>query len=248
MSQSKVSSWGQFLGLRQKGDEGPTPGSDRRACIRHDIALPTRCERANDPEPVLVKGSARNISREGISVVLGQGFEIGDVLKIELASEQQSIATVVLACVVHVGQDGGNWVHGCAFVSELSDQELQQFGAQRVRPEEVEHRTWVRFPCELDATYRLMRVSEREWSRAKVVDISASGVGLLVQRAIDAGALVRIVLTPPDGGESLKVVACVVRVTERPDGELVLGCNFIRELSTQELQGLVPFQTDLSNA
>jgi hypothetical protein len=188
-----------------------------------------------------VTGKIRNVSREGVGLLLDQELEPGTVLKVELAGADEAVMTVVLACVVYASPvKRGQWLHGCAFVSELSDAELQHFGAQKLRSGEFEHRAWVRFPCDLEASYRLVRVTERELSQAKVVDLSASGTGLVVDRPIEAGSLVNIVLTAARGQYSLKTLACVVRVTERQDGTRVLGCNFIRELNERELNTLLP--------
>jgi hypothetical protein len=241
MSQRKVSSWGQFLGLRDNEEVEPPPGTERRLFGRHDCSMPAVCETTNLPETVTLEGQVRNLSREGIGLLLKHQVEIGAVLKVELQAADRSSATIILACVVytHKEQDGG-WMHGCAFVTELSEAEMTQFGAQRVRPDTPEQRSWVRFPCDLEASYRLVRVSERDMSHAKVVDISASGVGLLVQRPIDAGSLLSIVLVAPKGKSSLKMLGCVVRVTEKPNDELLLGCNFIRELNDRELVALLP--------
>jgi c-di-GMP-binding flagellar brake protein YcgR len=241
MSQRKVSSWGQFLGLRDNEDVTPPPGTERRLFGRHECSLPAVCETTNLPETVNLEGQVRNLSREGIGLLLARQIEIAAVLKVELQAADQSSATIMLACVVYTQKEQeGAWMHGCAFVTELSDAEMAQFGAERVRPATAEQRSWVRFPCDLEASYRLVRVTERNMTHAKVVDISASGVGLVVQRPIDAGSLLSIVLLAPKGKSSLKMLACVVRVTERPGDELLLGCNFIRELNDRELVALLP--------
>jgi head-tail adaptor len=241
MSQRNVSSWGQFLGLRDNEAATLPPGTERRLFGRHECDLPAKCETTNLPETISATGQVRNLSREGIGLLLAQQIEIGAVLKVELQAVDQSNATIILACVVYAleEQDGG-WMHGCAFVTELSDAEMAQFGAERARPDEAEQRFWVRFPRELEASYRVVRITERDMSHAKVVDISASGVGLLVQRPIEAGSLLSIILMALKGKSSLKMLACVVRVTERPGGERLLGCNFIRELSDRELTMLLP--------
>jgi hypothetical protein len=203
--------------------------------------LPARCETTDLPDPLCVTGQVRNLSREGIGLQLAQQIEIGSVLKVELQAAGNSNATVILACVVYAHQEReGGWIHGCAFVTELSDEEMAQFGAERVRADKAEERSWVRFPCDLEASYRVVRITERDMSHATVMDISASGVGLLVRRPIDAGSLLSIILMARKGKSSLKMLACVVRATDRPNDERLLGCNFIRELSDRELIALLP--------
>jgi hypothetical protein len=166
---------------------------------------------------------------------------MGAVLKVELQAADQSNATVILACVVYAQREReGGWIHGCAFVTELSAEEMAQFGAERIRPETAEKRSWVRFPCALEASYRVVRMTERDMSHAQVIDISSSGVALLVRRPIDAGSLLSIILMARKGKSSLKMLACVVRATDQPNDLRLLGCNFIRELSDRELIAVLP--------
>ena len=52
-----------------------------------------------------------------------------------------------------------------------------------------DRRTWMRFPCELKATFSKIGETDAEAQVAQVSNISASGVGLEVKEAIDVGAL-----------------------------------------------------------
>jgi hypothetical protein len=74
-------------------------------------------------------------------------------------------------------------------------------------------------------------------SEAKVLNISASGIGLLVGAATRTGTLLSLELLGP-GGQASKVLACVVHAAPHDD-QWALGCNFIRELTEQELKALV---------
>jgi hypothetical protein len=77
----------------------------------------------------------------------------------------------------------------------------------------------------------------QRWS-AEVLDISPNGMGLLVNRPVEVGTLLNIDLEGGTGRGITTILACVVHVTPR-DGQYSLGCNFIRELSEEELKVLV---------
>jgi hypothetical protein len=72
-----------------------------------------------------------------------------------------------------------------------------------------------------------------------VLNLSASGVGLLVDRFVDAGTLLNIDLTGRDGHTTRTILACVVHVSQQAPQEWALGCNFIRELTDEDLQALI---------
>jgi hypothetical protein len=43
----------------------------------------------------------------------------------------------------------------------------------------------------------------------------------------------------PQGATPLTILACVVHVTTQQDGQRITGCNFIRELTEQDLRLLL---------
>jgi len=68
----------------------------------------------------------RDLSTGGLCLVLGRRFEPGAGLAIEVPAADEGSSSTLLARVVHVRADGpGSWALGCAFVSPLSDEELQ---------------------------------------------------------------------------------------------------------------------------
>ena len=57
--------------------------------------------------------------------------------------------------------------------------------------------------------------------------------------ALEAGALVNVDLLDKTGRIVRTMLACVVHTSKRADGAYAVVCNFIRELSEQDLQALL---------
>ncbi|HJT79123.1 MAG TPA: hypothetical protein VJ739_18145, partial [Gemmataceae bacterium] len=60
-----------------------------------------------------------------------------------------------------------------------------------------------------------------------------------VESAVETGALLSLDLLDNSGRLATTMLACVVHVTAEGEGRWALGCNFIRELSEQELSALL---------
>jgi hypothetical protein len=200
----------------------------------------TTCQPANAPDNTRLSAKVRDISRAGINLVVNQPIEIGKHLSVELPSLTDKCSSTVLAYVVRVSPlASGEWSLGCTFAAELTDEDLEPFGARRLKPQADDQRTWVRFPCNAKASFQPTKANSAEPWAASVINISASGVGLRVDRPIDLGALLSLDLRSANGNFELKMLACVVRVNAQGDNEWTLGCNLIRELSYQELKALL---------
>ncbi len=61
----------------------------------------------------------------------------------------------------------------------------------------------------------------------------------MVKEPVGAGMLLSVELHGATGPSARTILACVVHVTPRGEGEWALGCNFIRSLTEQDLQALV---------
>jgi len=105
----------------------PTRAADGRIAPRHTCGLTTSCEpmSVRSDRDARWPATIRDISVTGIGLLLKRRFERGAGLTIELPENGGNSAYTVLAKVVHAtSQPGGYWLLGCAFVSELSDEEL----------------------------------------------------------------------------------------------------------------------------
>ena len=112
------------------------------------------------------------------------------MIAIDLPGGTPQSASVVLACVVYVRPRGeGEWGLGCTFAEELSDADLAAFGARRQKPDSAEdHRTWVRFVCDVKASCQRVNEGDKQAWPAAVINISANGIGLS-STALETGTL-----------------------------------------------------------
>src|SRR3989442_1243578 len=100
-----------------------------------------------------------------------------------------------------------------------------------------DRRLWARYPTDLQGNVQIGHpVSDAQ--PVKVLDISASGIGLIVGPSLQTGSLLTVDLLDKTGRKACTILACIVHATQRSDGNLAVGCNFIRELTEEELQTL----------
>jgi hypothetical protein len=219
----------------------PPPEEERRVRVRYPANLETTLEPINSANTVRLSGRVRNISGTGLNLLVPHRFEPGSLLSIELPGTDGQPSYSVLACVVHATPRGeGQWALGCTFSRDVGDDVLRQLGGTRQKPATAEDsRTWMRFACDVKALCQIVADPEAEPWPVQVLNLSPTGIGLLVDRAIDTGTLLSLELQGHTETAAHTMLACVVHVTVQPDGQLALGCNFIRELSEAELLALV---------
>jgi eukaryotic-like serine/threonine-protein kinase len=127
----------KLLTARNSGDIEPasTPrpvGSDRRSSVRHPLDVGTfgRVDTAvyggtgetDELWPLVV----RDLSAGGIGVLLARRFEMGTELTIELKAGPDQTPLQLAARVVRIEPErNGHWVHGCAFRTPLTEDELE---------------------------------------------------------------------------------------------------------------------------
>src|SRR4051812_38535912 len=75
-----------------------------------------------------------------------------------------------------------------------------------------DRRVWVRFPADLETTYRPAGAAAAERFPAVLRDISVGGVSLSVDRPFLPGDLLTVELPTPAEGSACTVLACVVHV------------------------------------
>jgi c-di-GMP-binding flagellar brake protein YcgR len=221
-----------------------TPGAgriaeeDRRFRARHPVSRETKVTPVRGAEAPL---SARilDVSSGGIKLAVERAFDQGDLLTLELPTTSGGSSVSVLACVVHAQPEGdAEWILGCRFSAELNEADLSTFGAARSKPDEADGRNWSRFPCEIKAVYQIVPDADTTRHEAKVLNLSAGGVAMLVEDDIRPGALLSAELHAPNGQTVVTILACVVHVAVQSGYERVLGCNFIQELSAHDLEAL----------
>ena len=95
----------------------PSPRLERRAFVRHFCDIGALV----DSWPAQIE----NISRGGVKVVIGRRFEVGTILKLEVSAAGTESSFVFLAQVVRASPEPSGWGLGCAFLQEISEEEIQ---------------------------------------------------------------------------------------------------------------------------
>jgi hypothetical protein len=209
---------------------------DRRTAIRYLCNLETTCQPIAGAAAQSWPARAVDISGNGIALVLDRRFERGAILSIRLESEDRDTTRNLLLRVVYAkAESEGAWRLGCAFASELGQEELRAFKAERVRPSEPDSRAWVRFRCDVDTVCRAVTPSQDETWPARVMEVSPAGMSLVAPHRFDRGTLLNVELPGIIGSPPRHVLVRVV--TNRPAGaNWVLGCELAAQISDQELQ------------
>jgi PilZ domain len=226
---------------RLVGTEERPREEERRVWVRHSSSAQTTINALGNGVDDRVSARVRNVSRGGINLIVNRLFHEGEMLNVDLPGGSPESTSAVLGCVIRVAEHGpGEWSLGCAFADELTDSELAAFGARRQKPTRPDdNRQWVRFNGHVRASCQSVEAPASETWPAQVSNISANGIGLVVDHPVENGTLLNLNLHSPTTTSSRTILACVVHVTSTPANEWVLGCNFIRELSEDDLRALV---------
>jgi c-di-GMP-binding flagellar brake protein YcgR len=218
---------------------GQTAVEDRRLEVRRLASVETKVTPAAGAPESSLRARVLNVSSSGVKLVVGRPFEQGDLLTLELPAPVGDSSVSVLACVVHAQPEGdAEWLLGCRFSAELNDSDLAAFGAAPSKPEEPDGRNWSRVPCEVKAVYQIIPDEEGVRREAKVLNISGGGVAMLVEHDVRPGALLSAELHASGRQTAVTILACVVHVKVHSERERVLGCNFIQQLSDNDLKAL----------
>src|SRR5438105_2629459 len=124
---------------------------ERRVSVRFPTSLQAEVHAVRPASPAPWLARVRDISAHGIGLVLPHPVEPGALLTGDVESPTRDVMRTILARVVHVtARARGEWIVGCALVTELSDADLAVFQAERLRPTDPDCRAWVRFPCNVE--------------------------------------------------------------------------------------------------
>ena len=107
--------------------------------------------------------------------------------------------------------------------------------ADERKPARRERRTSERHPCGLDTSCLRATDAGNAWD-ARVMDISSTGVGLLLGRRFEPGTLLSFRLEGRSEGQSYNAVARVVHATRQAAGGWLLGCVLLDPLDEPQLR------------
>jgi hypothetical protein len=239
MLEQTISLWQRLSGLRlgfQKQRESEREESD------FWVWFTPASQPAVDSSPEIEPKSRRcpalvqNISHGGLNLIVQGHLETGALLKVEPEEDQSVNAPFLWVRVVHVVPDGeGAFILGCIFPFELSEEELKSFGGQRLKSLKQDYRAWVRFPCDAKAICKPAPAEPGEW-QAQIVNVSPSGIGLIVTKSFQPGAMLNIALPASSNQKFRTVLACVVHLSPQGEGRWSVGCSFATELTDEDLQ------------
>lgn len=98
-------------------------------------------------------------------------------------------------------------------------------------------RATVRYRCAPATPGKVYVDEDHEFQRAWILDISHTGVGLLMQRPIGESSMMIIAIKGEKAVHHL--TAQVARVTQTPQGEWTIGCELVMSLSDDDLDDLL---------
>jgi hypothetical protein len=104
--------------------------------------------------------------------------------------------------------------------------------------ESGDRRAAERFPVNAEATCPFLSPVTEDFGPVKVRDVSMEGVGLLLSRRVEPGALLAVVLANPARGFSKAVLVRVAHATPL-GGRFLVGGSFTTPLTYQEMSSLV---------
>jgi hypothetical protein len=203
------------------------------------------CTQASDSYPIQsaaadrFEGRVEEISSSEIHLLVNRQVDKGSLLSVELAGGADQGVEQVLTYVLRAWPRGEQWALTCVFSRELSEEDLGSFEACRSKPLPPTRRAWSRFPCGRPVAYHLLNSSDQKRLPAETVDISATGIGLIVSEPVDTGAVLSLEIKGRPGRPERIMLACVVRSGSVGEGRWRLGCNFIRQLEDSELEGFI---------
>src|SRR5438874_12610207 len=99
-----------------------------------------------------------------------------------------------------------------------------------------ERRRAARFECKRRNSWRLFATTVCSSGMGTVNDISINGISLTVDAALRPGMFLDLSLACDDGESfSQPMLVRVRRVTSQDDGTWLVGCNFVKRLSKEQL-------------
>jgi len=104
----------------------PATDGDRRVRVRQAQTSKTYCQKGRgDLDQVWWMGNVRNLSGNGIGLVIQHHFEPGTILTLELENSAKTFSHTLQVQVVRAIQQPDGWFLGCTFVKELTEDEVQ---------------------------------------------------------------------------------------------------------------------------
>jgi hypothetical protein len=108
----------------------------------------------------------------------------------------------------------------------------------RVSPAAAERRAATRFACNMEGACRPLGSERRTRWKAKLTDVSALGVGLLLSRRFEPGTILLLDLRGTTAASPRRLLMRVVRVRAQGQLQWLVGCQLATALKPAEMQEL----------
>jgi hypothetical protein len=102
----------------------------------------------------------------------------------------------------------------------------------------AERRASVRYPCHLDILYWQSTGAAEAYRSAKILDVSATGIGLLMSRPFETGTVLTIQLESANQKYTRTLMVHVVHARQQSHNEWVVGCAFDSKVTEEEARAL----------
>lgn len=99
---------------------------ERRASVRFQSNAKGSCQTLSVQRETAWEATVRDISGQGVGLLLNRRFETGVLLAVELTEPVEGRQRLLLARVVRaVPQPEGNWLIGCTLITPLGEDEVR---------------------------------------------------------------------------------------------------------------------------
>lgn len=106
-------------------------------------------------------------------------------------------------------------------------------------PEGIERRASTRYPCNLSTSCRLVASIEGDAYPARVRNISAGGISLVMSHEFESGDTVAIELRSMTRNFSRQLKVRVIYCIEHPSGDYIAGGSFVNPLTDDEVKAFL---------
>jgi hypothetical protein len=106
-------------------------------------------------------------------------------------------------------------------------------------PQQSDRRASERFPVGRDTQCQFVSPVVEDFGPVRLQNVSTDGVGLLLTRKVEAGALLAVGVTNTAKGFARTWLVRVAHVTEQSKGSYLVGGTFVTPLTYEELTALV---------
>jgi hypothetical protein len=97
----------------------------------------------------------------------------------------------------------------------------------------------VRYHCAPATPGKVFLPEDHEYQRAWVENLSRNGIGLIFDRYVPQHTVLTVRMHVADSNDPVDLVAQVMHVEQRRDGDIYVGCELIQPISLELLDALL---------